>query len=326
VSRLLVLGGTAWLGRRVAELARDAGHEVTCLARGEAGASAAGVRLVRADRVRPDAYAGIDGHWDAVVEVSWQPHQVRGGLEALAPHVDHWVYVSSVSAYRDPGGGDDLHPAYAGAGPAGYDDYGPAKVACEEAVLGAVGDERATVVRAALIGGYGDPSDSFGSWPARIARATPGEPVLTPDPAREFQLIDVDDLAAFLVHAAVGRVAGVVDAVGDTHRLDRLLQLCAAETGTRPDLVPATDEALLAHDVRPWAGPDSLPLWIPAEAGADLHRDDRPTRALGLAVRPLAATVVAALRWEREQGLDRPRRSGLSPAAEARVLTDRRRS
>lgn len=324
LQRLLVLGGTAWLGRRTAQVAREAGHDVTCLARGESGDVPDGVRLVRADRDDPTAYDGLDGAWDAVIEVSWQPAHVRDALAALDDRVAHWVYVSSVSAYVDPGANDARHAPWSGEGPAAEEDYGPAKVACEDAVLGRAGT--ATVVRPGLIGGHGDLSDRFGYWVARCARAGAGEPVLVPDPAPAFQVIDVEDLAAFLAHVAVEQVSGAYDAVGDTHTLSRLLATCTETTGVSPDLVPVTDDELLAHGVNPWAGPDSLPLWIPASAGVDLTRDDTPTRAAGLVVRPLAETVAATLRWEREQGLDRPRRSGLSPEAEERVLSGRRRS
>lgn len=323
--RILVLGGTAWLGRRTAELARDAGHDVTCLARGESGAAPDGVRLLRADRDAADAYAELTGEWDAVIEVSWQPAHVRGALAALGDRVAHWVYVSSVSAYADPGSGDERHEPWRGEGLAGDEDYGPAKVACEDAVL-ARGSGAAMVVRPGLIGGYGDPSDRLGYWPARFARAQDSEQVLVPDPARSFQVIDVDDLAAFLVQAAATAVPGTVDAVGDTHTLRGLLQVCAEVTGTTPVPVVASDDELLAHEVRPWAGPDSLPLWIPTSAGVELLRDNAAARAAGLVVRPMAETVAASLRWEREQGLDRQRRSGLSAATEARVLSDRPRS
>lgn len=324
---LLVLGGTSWLGGAVAREAADRGHRVTCLARGESGPAPGGVRWVRADRRQPTAYDEVaDRRWDAVVEVSWQPAFVRAALEALAA-TRHWVYVSSCSVYADDRTPDTaeeaaLHAPHQGDGPVDWDVYGPAKVACEQACRAALGADRLTVARAGLIGGYGDRSDRLGYWPARVARAADGEPVLVPPRDTVVQVIDVGDLAGWLVLAAEAQVAGTFNATGDGSTVGAVLDASVAAAGTAPRLVEATDDWLAEQGVEPWMGPDSLPLWLPQPDHAGfMTRDNAAAVRTGLTVRPIADTVSATLRWERESGLYRDRRAGLSDARERALLS-----
>ncbi len=325
---LLVLGGTSWLGGVVARSALAAGHRVTCLARGDAGSPPAGATWVRADRSGPAAYEEVAGRdWDAVVEVSWQPAFVRGALQALAPTTQHWVYVSSCSVYSDEltGGADEsasVHAPYEGDGPVDWDVYGPAKVACERACRDAVGAERLMVARAGLIGGYGDRSDRLGYWPARMARAGAGEAVLVPPTGSALQVVDVEDLATWLVLGGERRLAGVFNAVGDVTSVGDAVTESVAAAGASPELVEVDDDWLVREGVEPWSGPESLPLWLPqSEYSGFMTRDGSAARRAGLVLRPLAETVAASLRWELEQGLGRGRRAGLTPAREADLLT-----
>ena len=141
--------------------------------------------------------------------------------------------------------------------------YGPAKVACEEAVVAAMGAEHSALARAGLICGYGDRSDRFGYWPARVDRAGDGEPVLVPPRDTPLQVIDVEDLAAWLVHLAEDRVPGAFNALGDVTTVGAVLDACDAATGRRPSYVEVGDGWLAEHEVKPWMGPESLPLWLP---------------------------------------------------------------
>ena len=323
---LLVLGGTSWLGGAVARRAAERGHRVTCLARGESGTPPTGTDWVRADRADPAAYDEVLRPWDAVVDVSWQPALVRSALAALAPRAGHWVYVSSCSVYADdrtPHAGEEapLHEPFAGPGEADLEAYGPAKVACEQACVGAMGEEHVLLARAGLIGGYGDRSDRLGYWPARVARARDGEPVLVPPRDASLQVVDVEDLADWLVRAAEEGTAGPVNATGDVATVGELLELSAREAGRTPAWREATDQWLSGQQVEPWAGPDSLPLWLPPRDYAGfMTRDNSRAHQSGLQPRPLGDTVRDTLRWERELGLDRARRAGLSAGREAELL------
>jgi len=324
---LLVLGGTSWLGGAVARAAADRGHDVTCLARGESGSPPAEVAWVRADRSRTSAYDAVaDRRWDAVVDVSWQPDLVRSALARLAAGTRHWVYVSSCSAYADESTphtdeSAPVHEPYAGDGPVDWDVYGPAKVACELACRQALGSEQVLVARAGLIGGYGDRSDRLGYWPARVARAEDDEPVLTPRRSTPLQVVDVEDLAEWLVQGAERQLSGTFNALGDPTTVGAVLDASVAAAQVSPRFVEAPDAWLAEHDVEPWMGPDSLPLWLPQPDHAGfMARDNAAAHAAGLRLRPLADTVAAALVWERECGLDRDRKAGLSGPRERALL------
>jgi nucleoside-diphosphate-sugar epimerase len=326
--RVLVLGGTAWLGGEIARYAVGQGHSVTCLARGESGAVPDGARLVTGDRTRPDAYAPlVDTRWDLVVDVSRQPGQVRSALAALADLATHWVFVSSGSVYADhsrPGAGltTPLLPALEG-DEAGLETYGEGKVACEEACRAARGDD-VLLARSGLLAGYGDRSDRLGYWPGRFALAQEdGGPVLVPERAdRPAQFLDVDDLARWLVDAGLDGVTGPVDAYGPRRVLADVLEAAQQVAGFTGQVVPVSDEALVAAGVQEYMGSRSLPLWIadPQWAGFS-DRDTTSAERAGVPVRDLADTMRDALAWERELGLGRTgRRAGLDRTDELAVI------
>lgn len=323
---ILVLGGTAWVSGAVARLALAQGHRVTCLARGSSGDVPDGASLVRADRGEPGAYDGLtDRSWDLVVDVSRQPLHVATAVAALAGRTRHWVFVSTASVYADdsvPGQDESaaVHEPWSGAGLAPPEEYGPAKVACERALLEAF--PGALVARAGLIVGYGDRSDRFGYWPARFARAgADDEQVLVPPPSDPCQVVDVADLVAWLLRCGLSGTGGVMNAVGPVRTLGDVVAAARRVTGSRARPVAASGPWLEDQGVEPWMGPESLPLWLPLPQYAGHPTRDRSRAvAAGLGSRPLEETVADALRWEQELGLDRPRAAGLSPAREHELL------
>jgi nucleoside-diphosphate-sugar epimerase len=328
MTTLLVLGGTGWLGGEVARAALAEGQEVTCLARGASGAAPPGVRWVRADRDEPGAYDPVsEEEWDDVVDVSWQPAQVRSAAEALGGQARHWTYVSSCSVYADhatPEADESapLLPALASAR-ADPEQYGEAKVACEQVLQEIVGD-RLLVARAGLIGGYGDRSDRFGYWPGRFALAArDGGQVLVPaDGDLPTETIDVRDLAEWLVGAGGRGTVATMNALGERHRLGDVLDGARARAGLPTDRVVAVASGWLREQgVEEYMGARSLPLWIvdPDWAGFSA-RDGSRARAAGLTYRPLEDLLAQSLRWEQELGLDRDRRAGLSRSDETALL------
>lgn len=328
--RTLVLGGTAWLGREVTAAAVRLGHEVTALARGRSGPLAEGVRHVVADRSSPDAYAEVGEDWDLVVDVARQPSHVRDAVTALGPRARAWVFVSSVSVYAasDRPGDDETAAVLPPSWEDGDDPetYGQRKVAGEQVVLDGILD-RALVARVGLIAGPGDASDRTGYWPLRFAHpATADGAVLVPNSDLVTSVIDVRDLAEWLVTAGSAGATGVVNVSGPQHTLSEHLAVARQVSGHTDDVVAVPQDWLEVFGVEPWSGPRSLPLWLPLPDYAGfMARSTAAAQRLGLRTRPLADTLTATLEWELRQGPGRPRSAGLAPADEQELVAAARR-
>ncbi|MCW2736939.1 NAD-dependent epimerase/dehydratase family protein [Nocardioides sp.] len=305
--KLLVLGGTRFLSREVAAQAVARGWDVTCACRGTSGPLPDGVTHLPWDRADEPPTAVTEGGWDAVVDVARLPSHVRSAVAATSGA--HWVFVSTVSVYAD-----NTSPAMEPLVEPVTDDvdlaadpeaYGGMKVACEQVVRDHASSS--VIARPGLIVGPGDPTGRFAHWPQRLAR---GGEVLAPGrPDDVVQVIDVRDLAAWLLDLSEARTTGVFDAVGQPMALGELLALAAAGVGNAsPDLTWVDADFLEARGVVPWAGEDSLPLWLPRpEYGGMLAHDPGPAVAAGLRLRSVEETApgcldspVTALTAERE--------------------------
>lgn len=288
--RLLVLGGTRFLSREVAAQAVGRGWDVTCACRGESGSVPDGASLLRWDRADepPPELAGVG--FDAVLDVARLPSHVRRAVAAV-PQA-HWVFVSTLNVYADsssPATGPLLEPAWQDLDPAASPQaYGAMKVACERLV--AEGAASALLVRPGLIVGPGDPTGRFSYWPDRFTRG--GEVLAPGDPDDPAQVIDVRDLATWLLDAAESRVTGTFDAVGISRPLAETLAQVAAGVDASPDLTWVDAAFLEEFGVQPWAGDDAVPLWLPRpDHNGMTTRDAGPAILAGLRLRPLAETA-----------------------------------
>ncbi|MFD7070977.1 NAD-dependent epimerase/dehydratase family protein [Streptomyces sp. NPDC059913] len=331
--RLLILGGTEFVGRAVTEEASARGWDVTVFHRGR-HAAPPGVAELLGDRTAPDGLAALargaaDGPgWDLVVDTwSGAPSAVRDAARLLAGRAGRYTYVSSrsVYAYPAPAGLPEDGPLVTGASPdAGGDvPYAQAKRGGELAALDAFGD-RALLARAGLILGPGENIGRLPWWLGRIAR---GGPVLAPGgPDLDLQYIDARDLAGWLLDAARAGLHGpynLVSRPGHT-TMGRLLEACVRVTGSGAELRWVPEEAILAAGVEPWS---DLPVWLPpGELYDTLHRGDvERAHAAGLRCRPVEETVADTWTWLEKLGGRAPQRPdrpavGLDPEVEARLL------
>lgn len=313
--KLLVLGGTVFLGRHLAEAAVAAGDEVTLFNRGRRSAGF----LPQAEHLVGDRNGDVSvlsgRRFDAVIDCSgYTAAQVMRSADALGGF-GRYVFVSSISvcAAFPPGQAyDETAPVLAG-----HEGYGEGKARAEEALRGAFAD-RLACVRPGLIVGPHDPTGRFTHWPLRALR---GGDMLAPGrPDRPVQFIDVRDLAAWCLRLARERVAGDFHAIGSPRPMRELLETCIAVAGTGARLHWVDDATLGAAGVQPWT---ELPLWIPEDdpthGGMLLSRNDRALGA-GLTLRPWRDTVEATLAWARSSPASPHAVDTLKPEAETRIL------
>lgn len=271
-----------------------------------------------ADRDDATAYDAVRSRdWDHVIDISSRAAHVEAAVAALGERAARWSFVSSVSVYSDDAtiGADETAPVHEAAVASDEYEYGPQKVAAEDAVrtLGA----RALIVRPGLIVGDGDPSDRFGYWAAAFLRAVDEPVLLPPTDDRSAQMIDIDDLTEFVCTTSA---TGVINAIGDPHPLAEVLDAVRRSTGHSGGAVTADYGWLVANAVEYWAGDRSMPLWLPADTPGFMSRSNERYRAAGGVLRPLDDTIERVIADEQERGILRDRRAGLTRADEVTLL------
>jgi len=321
--RVLILGGTRFLGRAITDAALGRGDTVTLFNRGVSNPGLyPGVETITGDRTSDlSALGGRD--WDAVIDVAgYHPRVVRLSAEALAGRAGRYVFVSTVSVYADQntteGQLEDAPVAQLRPGATSIEEtYGPNKALCEQVVLDVYGD-RALIGRPGLITGPYDPTDRVPYWPRRIAR---GGRVLAPgDPASLVQFIDVRDLAAFLTDACHAGTSGVFNLTGTPSPFWIFIDLCKTATYSDAEPVWIPTDRLVAAGVDPGMG---IPLWV-GEPGYDAFNNVDSSRAVaaGLACRPMIDTIRDTLSWDLARGGPAQGKEGLSAADEDRLLRE----
>jgi 2'-hydroxyisoflavone reductase len=323
--KLLVLGGTLFLGRHLVACALERGHEVTLFNRGQTNPKLfPDAENLRGDR-ESDLSALEGRRWDAVVDVAGRkPSVVRRSAELLSDAVDHYTFVSSISVYGldlPAAGLDETHPTLPFAEGTDEDDlanYGPCKAEAER-IVDDVFPGRSFVPRPGLIVGPHDPTDRFTYWPRRIAAG--GEVLAPGDPGRRVQVIDGRDLADWIVRMVEAGATGGFNATGPEYPLTmgRMLEACQSASRSDAELVWVEDAFLLAEGVGEWM---ELPLWLAEPDAVGMLAVD-VSRALdaGLSFRPLAETVRDTLAWDAERPAgERPEGVGLAPDREVDLL------
>ncbi|SEQ93597.1 Nucleoside-diphosphate-sugar epimerase [Streptomyces sp. yr375] len=330
--RLLVLGGTEFVGRAVVEAALGRGWDVTVFNRGR-HAPAPGVRPLTGDRTAPGGLDTLaapgEGDWDAVVDTwSAAPRAVHEAARLLRGRARRYVYVSSCSVYTwaPPAGYTEDAPVVEGAEPeADATDYARDKRGGELAVVDAFGADAAVLVRAGLILG---PYENIGRLPWWLTRIARGGPVLAPGPRElPLQYVDARDLAAWILGAVERESSGPYNLMSRQGHatMGELLEACVRATGAAAELRWTAPEIVLGAGLAPWT---ELPVWVPP--GSDMHdalhaADVSRALATGLACRPVEETVADTWTWLRSIGGTAPRRPdrptlGLDPEREAKVL------
>lgn len=312
--RILVLGGTSFVGRAIVDDALRSGAEVTLFGRGKTGADLfGGVPRRIGDRDTGDYASLWPGRWDAVVDTSgYVPRHVGQAMDVLGDRVGRYLFISSHTVYVRTGvaaGSDEDTPRRAPVRDTEeLGTYGPCKVACEDDVVARYGS-RATIVRPGKVAGPHDPHDGLTYWVRRAARG--GRVALPGRPEQPVQVIDARDLARLVVQLLADERPGAFHAVGPAEptTMAGLIATCAQVAGSEVEVVAVSPDAVSPP----------FPLVRPEPMWPTQQRSAARARAAGLPATALAVTAADVLAWDRDRG-EPPLRGGLSPADEEKLL------
>lgn len=323
---ILILGGTRFVGRHIAEAALARGHGVTLFNRGQSDPNPdIDVERLRGNR-DGDLTALRGRRWDAAIDVSgYVPRIVRASVELLASAVDHYTFVSTVSVYAPAAPGNRVDE---GAPTKTIRDetredfqdpaaYGALKFLCERAVENVMPD-RVLIPRLSLVAGPRDPTDRFTYWPRRVARGGPMLAFDGPDRA-VIPFIDARDVAWWIVAGVEAGLTGTFNLGGSAGMtIGEVLETCRVVSRV-PDasFVWASEAFLLEHGVKPWI---ELPLWISRARDELAGLDSMKAMAHGLRPRPLAQTIADVLAWDRTRPEDAAPLAGLAAERERELL------
>jgi 2'-hydroxyisoflavone reductase len=323
---ILILGGTGFLGPHIVRSAIARGHTVTLFNRGKTQPHLfPEVEKLHGDRDgQLDALEGRT--WDAVVDPSgYVPRIVKMSAELLAPATKHYVFVSTISVYKDglPVGADEDAPKNTIADPTNEDiptNYGALKWLSEQAAEAAM-PGRVANIRPGLIIGPGDPTGRFTHWPARCSDG--GEVLAPGDGSTPVQYIDGRDLGAWIVQLIEQRTVGTMNALGPEKRITmkEVLDACNTAGGNKATLTWVDWKFLQKQDVAPWA---EMPMWLPTEEepGFGTMANARAVKA-GLTFRPILETAKDTLAWLETlppEKREKTRSSGIKRDKEAQVV------
>lgn len=322
--KILILGGTGFLGPHLVETLRRRGHTVTLFNRGKTRPELfPDVEKLRGDR-DGDLKALQGRTWDTVIDTSgYVPRVVRQSAELLAPHVRQYVFISTISVYGDNSelGITESSPVAVAPDPKTEDVpqfYGALKALCEQTVEELL-PGRTTVVRPGLIVGPGDPTDRFTYWPVRLSEG--GEVLAPGDPTNNVQFIDARDLAEFIVTTLEKGHAGIFNATSQPLTMGSFLERSKAALKSDAELVWVARDFLAEQKVEPWS---DMPVWAPPDPGFEGFASVVVERAIaaGLTFRPLEETVPQTLEWWNKLPPERRAkpRAGLSREREKEVL------
>lgn len=324
--KILIIGGTRFLGRHLVEAALAAGHEVTLFNRGKTNPTLfPNIERITGDREH-DKEKLSGRQWDVAIDVAgYVPRIVRLSAEVLERSVKRYVFISSISVYQDfkkMGIDESYAVAQMPEHPTDENDpetYGPRKALCEQIVREIYGD-RALIVRPGLIVGPYDPTDRFTYWPMRVQR---GGDMITPDkPQTPVQFIDVRDLSELIIKMIENNASGIYHVTGPDYKLfmGEFLDACKLVTGSVATFHWASAEFLKEHDVQPWS---DMPVWLPDDeenAGAARMNISKALQA-GLQFRPLEETIRDTIDWAEMRPADHQWHAGLNPDKESVLLT-----